>query len=159
MSSDQTGRSHHSSRSASGIASLSPSRLSAERDVDSAESQDSFPTHSHSSLGYNRSGHLPRTRIRTPVPLPHPENGRLSRISSAEAPDTDVELGGPLYRVSTAPLSGTPSLRGKREVKTANKLTRMGFSPAEQVGRSTPPVSGSKRFGTFKSLMQTIKGK
>ena len=159
MSSDQTGRSHHSSRSASGIASLSPSKLSAERDIDSAESHDSFPTHSHSSLGYNRSGHLPRTRTRTPLPLPDPGNGQLSRICSVEAPDTDMELGGPLCRVSTAPLSGTPHLRGKREVKSANKLTRMGFSPAEQVGRTNPPVSGNKRFGAFKSLMQTIKGK
>jgi hypothetical protein len=168
ISSDQSGRSHHSSRSTSGFAPLPPSRLSIERDVDSAERHDSFPAHSHSGTvfrashdqniaSFNRNGHPSRSR--TPLPLPDPENGQLSRISSMEAPDTDLELGSPLYRVSTAPLSGTPSSRGKREVKSANKLTRMGFAPAEQAGRSTPPVSGSKRFGAFKSLMQTIKGK
>ncbi|KAF8236063.1 hypothetical protein L208DRAFT_1422218 [Tricholoma matsutake] len=169
ISCDETGRSHQSSRSVSGPPPLLSSRLSIERDVDSAKKHEPFAAHSQSSAvfranrdqtitsGYNPDGHPSRSC--TPLPLPEPENGHLSRISSLEAPDTDVELGSPLHRVSTAPLSGTPSSRGKREVKSANKLTRMGFSPAEQAGRGTPAVSGSKRFGAFKSLMQTIKGK
>lgn len=193
MSSDQSGRSHQSSRSTSGFTSppssklsteqdIDPAeghdffpvhhhsnRLSVERDVDLAERHDFFPDHSHSSTvtranhdqnipsGYNHNGR----RSCTPLPLLDPENGQLSRIGSLDTPETDTELGSPLYRVFTAPLSGDPSSRGKREVKTANKLTRMGFSPAEQAGRGNPIVSGSssKRFGAFKSLIQTIKGK
>jgi hypothetical protein len=35
-------------------------------------------------------------------------------------------------------------------------LTRMGFSPPDLAGRSSP---ANKRFGGFKSLMQSFKGK
>jgi hypothetical protein len=172
-SSDHAGRSYNSPGSVSGFARLPSSGLSVEQDFSSAENHDNSAVHSPSnkfvyahhdqniSSGYNRSGPTtqPRSRSRTPHPVPEPENGQLSRISSLEAHDTDPELGVPIHRVSTAPLSGSPSSRGKREVKTASKLTRMGFSPAEQTVRGTLPVSGSKRFGALKSLMQTIKGK
>ena len=162
MSSDQTERSYRSPRSASGFAVLPSDKLSVEQDVDSLEKHSFTPDNSRSSTIFhanhdqnNRNGH--HSRSRSPLPLPEPENGPLSRISSLGAPDTDAELGVPIHRVLTAP--GSPSTRGKREVKTANKLTRMGFSPAEQAGRGTSLVSGNKRFGAFKSLMQTFKGK
>jgi hypothetical protein len=171
-SSDHTGRSYNSPRSVSGFPRLPSSGLSVEHDFDSAESPVVHPQSNNSvyahhdqnlSPGYNRNGPATqprsRSRSRTPHPSPGPDNDPLSRVSSLEAPETDLELGIPIHRVSTAPLSGSPSSRGKREVKTANKLTRMGFSPAEQAGRGTLPVSGSKRFGALKSLMQTIKGK
>ena len=82
----------------------------------------------------------------------------LSRISSFDG-GADTEIESPtLYRVSTAPLSNTG--RG-REVRSANKLTRMGYPANEQAVSRTSPSSPptSKRFGAIKSFMQTFKGK
>jgi hypothetical protein len=82
----------------------------------------------------------------------------LSRISSFDG-GADTEIESPtLYRVSTAPLTNTG--RG-REVRSANKLTRMGYPANEQAVSRTSPSSPptSKRFGAIKSFMQTFKGK
>ncbi|KAF8170314.1 hypothetical protein K438DRAFT_2024493 [Mycena galopus ATCC 62051] len=86
---------------------------------------------------------------------PDPQVG-LSRVSSLDGVESiDVELGPVLTRVSTAPM--TPSPRDKsrdiqKQMASASKLTRMGFSPA-------PPKVEPKRFGGLKSLMNTLKGK
>ncbi|KAF8813725.1 hypothetical protein BYT27DRAFT_7206524 [Phlegmacium glaucopus] len=88
-----------------------------------------------------------------------PPDESLSCISSCDGgADAEIESP-PLYRVSTAPLSNP--VRGKREVRSANKLTRMGYPANEQaVTRPSPPTPPtSKRFGAIKSLMQTFKGK
>ncbi|KAJ6593609.1 hypothetical protein B0H19DRAFT_1246354 [Mycena capillaripes] len=84
---------------------------------------------------------------------PDPDLG-LSRVSSLDGFDSiDVELGPVLTRVSTAPMPPTRDKRDiARQVASANKLTRMGFSPA-------PAKQDTKRFGGLKSLMQTLKGK
>ena len=82
----------------------------------------------------------------------------LSRISSCDG-GVDTEIESPvLYRVSTAPLANT--VRGKREVRSANKLMRMGYPANEQtVSRGSPPPPTNKRLGVIKSFMQTFKGK
>lgn len=88
---------------------------------------------------------------------PDPDLG-LSRVSSLDCLDSvDIELGPALARVSTAPM---PPTRDKREmarqVASASKLTRMGFSPSEYAKQE---AAQTKRFGGLKSLMQTFKGK
>lgn len=86
------------------------------------------------------------------------ERESLSRVSSLDGLDTETDSTHTLRRVPTAPAAGSGQTRGKREqVRSAKKLTRMGFSPVEQVGR-TPAPSGT-RFGAIKSIMQTFKGK
>ncbi|KAF7375912.1 hypothetical protein MSAN_00005600 [Mycena sanguinolenta] len=83
----------------------------------------------------------------------------LSRVSSLDGLESiDVELGPTLTRVSTAPMA--PSQRDKssrdmaKQMASASKLTRMGFSPAPK-----PDPAQAKRFGGLKSLMNTFKGK
>ncbi|KAF9462403.1 hypothetical protein BDZ94DRAFT_1194532 [Collybia nuda] len=155
LSSDSTGRSHHSTRSTSGF-----ERSYVSQDPNSSEEINSFsvPTRLPQRGQGPKSMYTRSTsRSRTPVrDMDH--GGQLSRISSLDCPDTDTELGPPLFRVSTAPLSGPSPSRGKREVKSASKLTRMGFSPVEQAGRA-PVVSRSKRFEVIRSIVQTLKGK
>lgn len=86
------------------------------------------------------------------------EQESLSRVSSLDGLDTETDSTHTLRRIPTAPAAGSGQTRGKREqVRSAKKLTRMGFSPVEQVGR-TPAPSGT-RFGAIKSIMQTFKGK
>ena len=86
------------------------------------------------------------------------EQESLSRVSSLDGVDTETDSTYTLRRIPTAPAAGSGQTRGKREqVRSAKKLTRMGFSPVEQVGR-TPAPSGT-RFGAIKSIMQTFKGK
>ena len=87
-----------------------------------------------------------------------PPDESLSRISSFDG-GTDTEPESPtLFRVSTPPLSNI--VRGKREVKTANKLMRMGYPANEQItSRVSPPSPPTSRFGVLKSLVQTFKGK
>ena len=105
---------------------------------------------------------IPSTKTdfsRPVMSLQPPPDESLSRVSSFDG-GADTEIESPsLYRVSTAPLSNIN--RGKREVRTANKLMRMGYPATEQaVSRaspSSPPTS--KRFGAIKSLVQTFKGK
>ncbi|KAJ7232791.1 hypothetical protein B0H12DRAFT_1192272 [Mycena haematopus] len=89
---------------------------------------------------------------------PDPEIG-LSRVSSLDGVESiDVELGPVLTRVSTAPLSPSPRDKSSRDLAkqmaSASKLTRMGFSPAPK-----PDPAQPKRFGGLKSLMNTLKGK
>jgi hypothetical protein len=86
-----------------------------------------------------------------------PPEESLSRISSFDG--TDAELESPtLFRVSTPPLSNI--VRGKREVRTANKLMRMGYPANEQtISRTSPPSPPTSRFGVIKSFVQTFKGK
>lgn len=103
-----------------------------------------------------QAGYPNYPRSRTPNPDLEPEP--LSRISSLDGVDTDTDTEHTLMRVSTAPLSGPAPMRGKREqVKSAKKLTRMGFAASEQAGRNPPPPN--TRFGAIKSLMQSLKGK
>ncbi|KAJ7128968.1 hypothetical protein C8R43DRAFT_896683 [Mycena crocata] len=88
---------------------------------------------------------------------PDPELG-LSRVSSLDGIESvDTELGPALTRVSTAPIPPTREKRVlERHIASANKLTRMGFSPAPQTKQDS---AQTKRFGGLKSLMQTLKGK
>ncbi|KAJ7125005.1 hypothetical protein C8R44DRAFT_128809 [Mycena epipterygia] len=88
---------------------------------------------------------------------PDPELG-LSRVSSLDGMDSvDTELGPTLTRVSTAPISPTRDKRDlARHIASANKLTRMGFTPPQQAKQD---AAQTKRFGGLKSLMQTLKGK
>ena len=81
-----------------------------------------------------------------------------SRVTSFDG-GTDTEPESPtLFRVSTPPLSNT--VRGKREVRTANKLMRMGYPANEQTtSRTSPPSPPTSRFGVIKSFVQTFKGK
>lgn len=90
----------------------------------------------------------------------------LSRINSLDtADDTETDSSPTIHRVLTAPLP-IPS-RGKREqVKSAKKLTRMGYPVADQAAAasrtapSTPPTTSRMGFGVLKSFMQTtFKGK
>ena len=87
-----------------------------------------------------------------------PPDESLSRISSFDG-GTDTEPESPtLFRVSTPPPSNT--VRGKREVRTANKLMRMGYPANEQTtSRASPPSPPMSRFGVIKSFVQTFKGK
>ena len=87
-----------------------------------------------------------------------PPDESLSRISSFDG-GTDTEPESPtLFRVSTPPLSNI--VRGKREVRTANKLMRMGYPANEQTtSRASPPSPPTSRFGVIKSFVQTFKGK
>ena len=87
-----------------------------------------------------------------------PPDESLSRISSFDG-GTDTEPESPtLFRVSTPPLSNI--VRGKREVRTANKLMRMGYPANEQTtSRPSPPSPPTSRFGVIKSFVQTFKGK
>ncbi|KAJ7209652.1 hypothetical protein GGX14DRAFT_364026, partial [Mycena pura] len=89
---------------------------------------------------------------------PDPDLG-LSRVSSLDGLDSvDIELGPALTRVSTAPISPTRDKREMARLASANKLTRMGFSPGQQAKQE---AAQTKRFGVggLKSLMQTFKGK
>jgi hypothetical protein len=108
----------------------------------------------------------PTTHITIPDPdygnvirsyTPAPDLGHLSRVNSIE--DTD-ETGSELFRVSTAPNDTSSPARGKRDqarqIASATKLTRMGFTPPDLASRSPP---ANKRFGGLKSLMQSFKGK
>jgi len=149
---DQAGRFHQASRSASGIGPLPASRLSVEQDAASSDEPETPIIHSKSAtLQTIKRDPSPVPRIgRSRTPLPDTVEGQLSRISSLECPETDTELGPSLLRVSTAPLAPA------RGAKTANKLTRMGFPAMDQSRVSPAP---SKRFGAFKSLVQTLKGK
>jgi len=91
----------------------------------------------------------------TIVPVSSTKSDFNQPITSHDSADTEPES--PIHRISTAPLSNI--VRGKREVRTANKLMRMGYPANEQtVGRtsSSPPTS---RFGAIKSFVQTFKGK
>ncbi|KIM45053.1 hypothetical protein M413DRAFT_441701 [Hebeloma cylindrosporum] len=89
----------------------------------------------------------------------------LSRINSLDtADDTETDSSPTIHRVLTAPLSN-PS-RGKREqVRSATKLTRMGYPVADQAAAArtappTPPATSRMGFGVLKSFMQTtFKGK
>lgn len=89
---------------------------------------------------------------------PDPELG-LSRVSSLDGIDSiDVELGPALTRVSTAPMTPTRDKRDlARQVASASKLTRMGFSPSPP--KADPNAQTKRGFGGLKSLMQTLKGK
>jgi len=86
-----------------------------------------------------------------------PPDETLSRIGSFDG-GTDTEPESPtLFRVSTPPLSNI--VRGKREVRTANKLMRMGYPANEQsTSRASPPSPPTSRFGVIKSFVQTFKG-
>ena len=88
----------------------------------------------------------------------HTPDESLSRISSCDG-GADTEPESPaLSPVSTPPLSNI--VRGKREVRTANKLMRMGYPASEQtVSRTTPSSPPTSRFGAIKSFVQTFKGK
>jgi hypothetical protein len=87
-----------------------------------------------------------------------PPDESLSRISSFDG-GTDTEPEFPtLFHVSTPPVSNI--VRGKREVRTANKLMRMGYPANEQTtSRASPPSPPTSRFGVIKSFVQTFKGK
>lgn len=98
------------------------------------------------------AGHHSHTQL-----LPSDES--LSGIHSSDGADTETDFA-TAHRSNAASLSA----RGKREqVRTAKKLTKMGY-PADQaaVTRSVPvsasPPAGSKRFGITR-FMQTFKGK
>ena len=83
-----------------------------------------------------------------------PPEESLSRISSFDG-GTDTEPESPLFLVSTPPPSNI--VRGKREVRTANKLMRMGYPANEQTtSRASPPSPPTSRFAVIKSL---FKGK
>ncbi|KAJ7690684.1 hypothetical protein B0H17DRAFT_584408 [Mycena rosella] len=129
---------HHSSRSTSAVSSQSDLR--------------SIPivVKSAATAAEVANANYRVRRARTP----DPELG-LSRVSSLDGIDSaDTELGPTLTRVSTAPIPPTREKRDlARHIASANKLTRMGFSPAQQAKQD------SKRFGGLKSLMQTLKGK
>ncbi|KAF5380635.1 hypothetical protein D9615_004756 [Tricholomella constricta] len=153
-SSDQAGRFHLASRSASGFGASPTSRLSIDQDTSSSDEQETARLPSKSAtltLPITKRDPSPGARaMRSRTPLPGRGDGQLSRISSLECPETDTELGPSLLRVSTAPHAPV------RGAKTATKLTRMGFPPMEQA-RAPPP--GNKRFGAIRSLVQTLKGK
>ncbi|KAG7449559.1 uncharacterized protein BT62DRAFT_991743 [Guyanagaster necrorhizus] len=153
---------------------------------DGTSSNESIPTSTHSLEGSRAKHHTSRSAstveafasnasparlpagsmYKQPIPLANivPRNQeQLSRVSSFDGADTDIELGPALFRVSTAPHPLLPSSvpKAKREqarhLASANKLTRMGFSRSDTVAKSPP---SSKRFGGLKkSLMQTFKGK
>lgn len=147
--------SHHASRSTStaNYTSALPTD-----DQNQYQSQNDHQVSSQDVASSNPDyGHRLHTQTHTPI-LPADES--LSRINSSDGADTETDSG-TMHHTSTTPTS----VRGKREqVRTAKKLTRMGYPVAEQVaaaGRTappTPPSSGSKRFG-LKTLYQTFKSR
>ncbi|KAG6844387.1 hypothetical protein H0H87_007291 [Tephrocybe sp. NHM501043] len=145
---------HQSSQSSSGLAVSPPSRLLLIEPDTPSDEQEQPPLASNSTnLSISQPGRAPSPGPRTyrsRTPVPESGDGHLSRVSSQECADTDTELGPALFRVSTAPHGAA------RGAKTATKLTRMGFPPMEQV-RTAP--TNNKRFGAFRSLVQTLKGK
>lgn len=136
---------HHSSRSTSAVSSQADLRT--DRTVPIVAQ--TAATAAEVARANNRV-----RRARTP----DPQIG-LSRVSSLDGIESiDVELGPTLTRVSTAPMA--PGSRDKsrdfaKQMASANKLTRMGFSPAP----AKPDPAQSKRFGGFRSLVNTLKGK
>ncbi|KAJ7702943.1 hypothetical protein B0H14DRAFT_3029798, partial [Mycena olivaceomarginata] len=136
---------HHSSRSTSAVSSQAD--LRADRTVPIVAQ--TAATAAEVARANNRV-----RRARTPDPVIG-----LSRVSSLDGIESiDVELGPTLTRVSTAPMA--PGSRDKsrdfaKQMASANKLTRMGFSPAP----AKPDPAQSKRFGGLRSLVNTLKGK
>ncbi|KAJ7874786.1 hypothetical protein B0H14DRAFT_2717545 [Mycena olivaceomarginata] len=136
---------HHSSRSTSAVSSQAD--LRADRTVPIVAQ--TAATAAEVARANNRV-----RRARTPDPVIG-----LSRVSSLDGIESiDVELGPTLTRVSTAPM--VPGSRDKsrdfaKQMASANKLTRMGFSPAP----AKPDPAQSKRFGGLRSLVNTLKGK
>ncbi|KAJ6603145.1 hypothetical protein B0H10DRAFT_648810 [Mycena sp. CBHHK59/15] len=128
---------HHSSRSTSVVSSQTDLR--------------SIPVAAQSATIAAEVAQQRMKRARTP----DPDQG-LSRVSSLDGIEfTETELGPTLTRISTAPIPPTRDKRDlARHIASANKLTRMGFSPAPQ-----PVKQDQKRFGGLKSLMQSLKGK
>ncbi|KAJ7350355.1 hypothetical protein DFH08DRAFT_695778 [Mycena albidolilacea] len=136
---------HHSSRSTSAVSSQADLRT--DRTVPIVAQ--TAATAAEVARANNRV-----RRARTPDPVIG-----LSRVSSLDGIESiDVELGPTLTRVSTAPMA--PGSRDKsrdfaKQMASANKLTRMGFSPAP----AKPDPAQSKRFGGLRSLVNTLKGK
>lgn len=105
---------------------------------------------------------MPAARTRTPAVVrdePH------SRTNSIDGIDTETDSAPTVHRI---PASVPSSSRGKRDqVRSANKLTKLGIPVAEQAAAANraapPPVIGSppsqKRSFGFKSIVQTFKGK
>lgn len=84
-----------------------------------------------------------------------PPDESLGRISSLDS-GVDTEPEPPTLHLVSAPLSDIV----RREVKTTNKLMRMGYPVNEQtVGRTSSPSPPTSRFGAIKSFVQTFKGK
>ncbi|KAJ7714339.1 hypothetical protein DFH07DRAFT_863428 [Mycena maculata] len=137
---------HHSSRSTSAVSSQTDLRPTDLRSVPIVTQAATTATQVANANNRVR-------RARTPDP-----DAGLSRVSSLDGIEsTDTELGPVLTRVSTAPIPPTRDKRDMaRHIASANKLTRMGFSPAPQVKQDP---AQTKRFGGLKSLMQTFKGK
>ena len=115
---------------------------------------ETFPIHTVIPVSSTKSDFNQPVTSRTLAP----PDVSLSRIGSFGA-GTDTEPESPtLFRVSTPPLSNV--VRGKREVRTANKLMRMGYPATEQTtSRASPPSPPTSRFGVIKSFVQTFKGK
>ncbi|KAJ7287336.1 hypothetical protein C8J57DRAFT_1283579 [Mycena rebaudengoi] len=91
---------------------------------------------------------------------PDGDPSRMS-ISVDGIESTDTELGPSLTRVATAPI---PPTREKRDMaRSTNKLTRMGFQPSQaakqEAAAAAAAAAQNKRFGGFKSLMHSLKGK
>lgn len=132
---------HHSSRSTSAVSSQTDLR--------------SIPIVTQAAATATKVANA-NNRVRR-ARTPDPELG-LSRGNSLDGVESiDTELGPGLTRVSTAPIPPTREKRDlARHIASANKLTRMGFSPAPQAKQDS---AQTKRFGGLKSLMQTLKGK
>ncbi|KAG6813126.1 hypothetical protein H0H92_013750 [Tricholoma furcatifolium] len=150
-SADQAGHFHQSSQSTSGLISSPRPSFSFEPDTNVEEVPFTSSMSASLSVSPPKRDPSPGPRIiRSRTPVPESSDG-LSRISSRDCVDTDTELGPPLLRVSTAPHGS--NIRGG---KTATKLTKMGFPTMEQI---RAPPTNTKRFGAFRTLVQSLKGR
>ncbi|KAJ7594606.1 hypothetical protein C8J56DRAFT_821453 [Mycena floridula] len=142
----------------SGASSVSDINASSSGHQTSAENQTHHPgsrsVGTLDALYPEQAPRRPLLRSRTPD-----TDDRLSRMSSLDGLDTDSELGQPLTRVATAPLASSNPAKARRDqtrnMASATKLARMGFSPNNESTARAPP----KRFGGLKSLVRSLKSK
>lgn len=136
-------------------------------ELSSNRAQDTIPhTHRPSHSLSSQSSHitnetsLPRDHARAnPRPALPPSHSFVEYADPLHlhAPDTELDVSSFENVADTSP---PPHKAGQaRDIASATKLTRMGFSATTTASLPRPPATTKPRFGGLKSLMQTIKGK